>query len=104
LACVSKRTLGKEQIKLETSSSPKLKPQNPGQNLTHKQPNMLNLPCLGSAQGLSSPRLELQELLKGKNLGDLGVEEEGVWTCREQSKNSVVNPGPEEQQVPEAKG
>ena len=65
---------------------------------------MLNLPCLGSAQGLSSPRLELQELLKGKNLGDLGVEEEGVWTCREQSKNSVVNPGPEEQQVPEAKG
>lgn len=65
---------------------------------------MLNLHSLDYAQGLSSPGLELQELHKGKNLGGPGVEQEGVWTWREQRENSLVNRGPEEQQVLEAKG
>lgn len=65
---------------------------------------MLNLRSLDFAQALSSLGLELQELHKGKNLGGLGEEQEGMVTCREQRENCLINPGPEEQQLPEAKG
>lgn len=65
---------------------------------------MPNLHSLGSARDLSSPGLELQEVHKGKNLGGTGVEQEGVWTCREQREKSLINAGLEEQQLPEAKG